>query len=161
MPSILSIRSVLKTSNQVQGSCCSGIPYLILKILMYASSAGRSRKRSVRGYVSIYQRLCCTLRYKIRCESRASGATHKDYKIRREIPQRGTTQPLGLLSSLNNLSIRCEIPLNKAGRWGFEATSIHTAELTAPGTALFQEWSCRYSRPDRGTFSPEAGGSPK
>ncbi len=71
---------------------------------MYASSAGRSRKRSVRGYVSIYQRLCCTLRYKIRCESRASGATHKDYKIRREIPQRGTTQPLGL-------------------RWGFETTS--------------------------------------
>ena len=34
-----------------------------------------------------------------------------------------TTQPLGLLSSLNNLSIRCEIPLQKAGRWGFEATS--------------------------------------
>ena len=33
-----------------------------------------------------------------------SGATHKDYKIRREIPQRGTTQPLGL-------------------RWGFETTS--------------------------------------
>ena len=27
------------------------------------------------GYVSIYRRLCCTLRYKIRCESRSSGAT--------------------------------------------------------------------------------------
>ena len=42
--------------------------------------------------------------YKIRCESRVSGATHKDYKIRREIPQRGTTPPLGL-------------------RWGFKTTS--------------------------------------
>ena len=78
---------------------------------------------SIHGYVSIYRRLCCTLLYKIRCESRASGATHKDYKIRREIPQRGTTQLLGLLSPLNNLSIRCEIPLHKAGRWGFETTS--------------------------------------
>jgi len=57
-------------------------------------------------------------------------------------PACGATQPLGL-------------------RWGFETTSIHTAEPASPGTALFQEWSCRYSRPGRGTFSPEAGGSPK
>ena len=35
----------------------------------------------------------------------------------------GTTQPLDLLSALNHLSIRCEIPLHKAGRWGFETTS--------------------------------------
>jgi len=28
-----------------------------------------------------------------------------------------------LLSSLNHLSIRCEIPLHLAGRWGFETTS--------------------------------------
>ena len=44
-----------------------------LKKLMYASSAGRSRKRSIHGYVSIYRRLCCTLTYKIRCESRLRG----------------------------------------------------------------------------------------
>jgi hypothetical protein len=103
----LTVRSGFKTSDQVQGPRCSGITYLNLKKLMYASSADRSRKSlfsAFMGYMSIYRRLCCTLLYKIRCESRASGATHKDYKIRREIPQHGTTQPLGL-------------------RWGFETTS--------------------------------------
>jgi len=30
---------------------------------------------SIHGYVSICRRLCCALLYKIRCESRASGAT--------------------------------------------------------------------------------------
>ena len=52
------IRSVFKTSDQVQ-----------------RQGAGRTRKRSIPGYVSIYRRLCCTLICKIRCESRASGAT--------------------------------------------------------------------------------------
>jgi hypothetical protein len=37
-------RSGFKTSDQVQGQ-----------------GAGRSRKRSIHGYVSIYRRLCCTL----------------------------------------------------------------------------------------------------
>jgi hypothetical protein len=49
-------RSGFKTSDQVQGPRCSGITYLNLKKLMYASSAGRSGKRSIRGYVSIYRR---------------------------------------------------------------------------------------------------------
>ena len=79
MPSILSIRSALKTSDQVQGQ-----------------GAGRSRKRSIHVYVSIYRR--------------------------------SATQPLGLLSPLNNLSIRCEIPLHKAGRWGFDTTSKDHSE---------------------------------
>ena len=42
----------------------------------------------------------------------------------------------------------------------FEMGSIHTAEQATPGTVLFQEWSCQYSRPGRGTFSPAAGDSP-
>jgi hypothetical protein len=29
------------------------------------------------------------------------------------------------LSSLDHFSIRCEIPLHLAGRWGFETTSKH------------------------------------
>jgi len=37
-----------------------------------------------------------------------------------QIPLCGATQPLDLLSPLNHLSIRCEIPLYLAGRWGFE-----------------------------------------
>ena len=43
----------------------------------------------------------------------------------------GATQPLGLLSPLNNLPIRCEIPLHKAGRWGFETTSKLTSIIGA------------------------------
>jgi hypothetical protein len=49
-------RSGFKTSDQVQGPRGNGITYLILKKLMYASSAGRSRKRSIHGSVSIYRR---------------------------------------------------------------------------------------------------------
>ena len=40
-----------------------------------------------------------------------------------QIPLCGATQPLSLLSPLINHSIRCEIPLNLAGRWGVETTS--------------------------------------
>ena len=37
----------------------------------------------------------------------------------------------------------------------------HTAERASPDTALFPKWSSRYSQHGRGTFSPEAGDSPK
>jgi hypothetical protein len=75
--------------------------------LRYASRAGRSRKRSpAHGGMSkfIYRRLCCTLLYQTRCESRACGATHKVYKIRREIPQRVTKRPLGFRWGFDNAS---------------------------------------------------------
>jgi len=39
------------------------------------------------------------------------------------VPLAGQRSHWSLLSSLNYLSIRCEIPLHLAGRWGFEATS--------------------------------------
>jgi hypothetical protein len=51
----------------------------------------------------------------------------------------GATQPLGLLSSLNRLSIRREIPLHQAGRWGFETTSNlfdERSDLTCPPTGI-------------------------
>jgi hypothetical protein len=35
--------------------------------------------------------------------------------------------PSGLLSPLDHFSDRCEIPLYKAGRWGFETTSNQVA----------------------------------
>ena len=35
---------------------------------------------SIRGYVSIYRRLCCTILYKIRCESRLAGRPTKTIK---------------------------------------------------------------------------------
>ena len=39
------------------------------------------------------------------------------------VPRAGQRSYWSLLSSLNHLSIRCEIPLHLAGRWGFETTS--------------------------------------
>jgi len=39
------------------------------------------------------------------------------------VPLAGQRSHWSLLSSLNILSIRCEIPHHYAGRWGFETTS--------------------------------------
>jgi hypothetical protein len=86
-----------------------------LNKLRYASSVrpiGKVVVLSIHGYVSIYRRSVLLPNLK---NSDAN-------------PACGATQPLGLLSPLNNLSIRCEIPLHKAGRWGFEATSRSQVE---------------------------------
>jgi hypothetical protein len=42
---------------------------------------------------------------------------------RRDNPPHILSEHWGLLSSFTNLSNRCEIPLRRAGRWGFETTS--------------------------------------
>jgi hypothetical protein len=49
------------------------------------------------------------------------------------IYRRPATQPLGLLSSLANLSIRREIPLYLAGRWDFENTSSPFGKVREQG----------------------------
>ncbi len=52
-----------------------------------------------------------------------SGFKTSDQVQGQGVPICGATQPLGLLSPLNHLSNRCEIPLYLAGRSGFETTS--------------------------------------
>ena len=47
------------------------------------------------------------------------------------VPLAGQRSHWSLLSSLNHLSIRCEIPLYLAGRWGFETTSNQIAGRVA------------------------------
>jgi len=42
------------------------------------------------------------------------------------VPLAGQRSHWGLLSPLNILSIRCEIPLHKAGRWGFQTNSTQS-----------------------------------
>ena len=62
--------------------------------------------------MSIYRRPVLHLNLKNKMRIPHSGATHKVYKIRREIPQRGATQALGL-------------------RWGFETTSSYLISLNS------------------------------